>query len=123
MNFGTKQSQDIVEDLIDARTGEVIPAKYSVQIPDIPKLEYDWSQIVTRDGVQVATVGTHWPLSRALNREELDTILRTGTCMGCHQNMSNEELWKKVSTEGKLDPKKHLELMNNMVKTMSEKAK
>jgi len=43
--------------------------------------------------------------------------------MGYHQNMSNKKLWDKVSTEGKLDSKKHLEMMNKMIKFMSEKAK
>lgn len=119
--FGTKQSMNIVEDLINAKTGEIIPKKYSVQIPGIPKLKFDWSKIVERDGTQVATVGTHWPMSRAFNKEELDTLIRAGTCMGCHQNMSRQELWAKISTEGKLDPAKHLEMMNNMIKIMAEK--
>ena len=44
--FGNKQYTDIVEDLIDARTGEIIPKKYSVQIPGIPNLKFDWSKIV-----------------------------------------------------------------------------
>ena len=57
--FGTKQDVDIVEDLINAKTGEIIPKKYSVQIPGIPKLKFDWSKIIERDGTQVATVGTH----------------------------------------------------------------
>lgn len=48
--------------------------------------------------------------------------MRAGTCMGCHQNMTEEELWKKVSTEGKVDPKQHLEMMQKMIKVMSEKA-
>ena len=119
--FGTKQSMDIVEDLIDAKTGEVIPTKYSVQIPGIPDLTFDWSKIVERDGTQLATVGTHWPMSRAFNKEELDTVMRAGTCMGCHQNMSETQLWEKISTEGKLDPAKHLEMMNRMIKFMAEK--
>jgi hypothetical protein len=88
--FGTKQDVDIVEDLINAKTGEIIPKKYSVQIPGIPKVKFDWSKIVERDGTQIATVGTRWPMSRALNKEELDTLLRTGTCMGCHQNMTDQ---------------------------------
>lgn len=65
--------------------------------------------------------GTHWPMSRALNKEELDTVLRAVTCMGCHQNMSQAEIWKKISTEGKLHPAKHLEMMNNMIKIMAQK--
>jgi ferredoxin len=120
--FGTKQYMDIVEDLIDAKTGEIIPQKYSVQIPGIPKLKFNWSKIVERDGTQVATVGTHWPMSRALNKEELNTLLRAGTCMGCHQNMTDKELWQKVSEKGTLDPKQHLEMMNKMIKYMAEKA-
>ena len=67
--FGNKQNKDIVEDLIDAKTREVIPTKYQVQIPGIEKLTFDWSQIVDRDGTQLATVGTHWPLSRAFNKK------------------------------------------------------
>jgi hypothetical protein len=92
--FGNKQYTDIVEDLIDARTGEIIPKKYSVQIPGIPKLKFDWSKIVERDG----------------------------TCMGCHQNMTDKKLWEKVSEKGKLNTKEHIELMNKMIKYMAEKA-
>ena len=119
--FGTRQGENIVMDLMDAVTREIIPAKYSVQIPAIPKLTFDWSQIVTREGKQLATVGTHWPMSRAFNKQELDNFLRAGTCMGCHQNMKEAELWKKVSTEGTIDPKGHLEAMNKMIKFMAEK--
>lgn len=118
--FGQRQAENIVMDLMDATTREIIPAKYSVQIPAIPKLTFDWSQIVTREGKQIATVGTHWPMSRAFNKQELDNFLRAGTCMGCHQNMSETELWKKVSTEGTIDPKAHLEAMNKMIKFMAE---
>lgn len=119
--FGQRHSENIVIDLMNAATQEILPAQYSVQIPAIPKLTFDWSQIVDRDGKQLATVGTHWPLSRAFSKEELDTFLRAGTCMGCHQNMSNEQLWKKVSTEGTVDPKEHLEAMNRMIRYMVEK--
>ena len=119
--FGLRQHEDIVMDLMDAVTREIIPEKYSVQIPAIPKLTFDWSQIVTRDGKQLATVGTHWPMSRAFNKEELNNLLRAGTCMGCHQNMSNKELWEKVSKEGTIDPQGHLEAMNQMIKYMAEK--
>jgi hypothetical protein len=120
--FGPKQYMDIVEDLINAKTGEIIPQKYAVQIPGIPKLKFDWSKIVERDGTQVATVGTHWPMNRALNKEELDRLLRAGTCMGCHQNMTEMKLWEKVSAKGTLDPKRHLEMMNKMIEFMAEKA-
>ncbi|BHH84877.1 cytochrome C [Desulforhopalus sp. 52FAK] len=118
--FGNRQGENIVMDLMDATTREIIPAKYSVQIPAIPKLTFDWSQIVDRDGKQLATVGTHWPMSRAFNKQEIDNFMRAGTCMGCHQNMSEAELWKKVSTEGTIDPIAHLEAMNKIIKFMAE---
>ncbi|MBM9514411.1 hypothetical protein [Desulfogranum marinum] len=118
--FGLRQDESVVMDLMDATTREIIPAKHSVQISAIPKLNFDWSQIVTREGVQLATVGTHWPKSRAFNKQELDNFLRAGTCMGCHQNMSEAELWEKVSTEGTIDSKEHLEAMNKMIKFMAE---
>ncbi len=117
----TKWDKDIVEDLIDARTGKVIPKKYKVQIPAIPKLKFDWSKIVDENGVQLATVGTHWPLSRAFNKEELLTIRRAGTCMGCHQNMTQAELWKRVATKGKLTMKQHMEMLNNIMKMLMKK--
>jgi hypothetical protein len=83
-------------------------------------LTFDWSQFVTREGKQLATVDTHWPMSRAFNKQEIDNFMRAGTCMGCHQNMSEAELWKKVSKEGTIDAKSHLELMNKMIKYMAE---
>jgi hypothetical protein len=60
-------------------------------------------------------------LSRAFNKQELDNFLRAGTCMGCHQNMSETELWSKIATEGTIDPKGHLEAMHKMIKFMAEK--
>lgn len=119
--FGLGQDQDRIVDLMDPTTRQIIPQKYSVQIPAIPKLNFDWSQVVTRDGKQLATVGTHWPLSRAFNKKEIDNFLRTGTCMGCHQNMAEEDLWKKVSAKGTLNTKEHLDAMNQMMRYMAEK--
>jgi hypothetical protein len=121
--FGIRQNENIIIDLMDATTREIFPEKFTVQIPVIPRLDFDWAQIVTRDGKQLATVGTHWPMSRAFNKVELDNFLRAGTCMGCHQNMSDTELWKKVNTEPTIDSKKHLEAMNQMIKYMSEQGK
>jgi hypothetical protein len=118
--FGIRQNENIVEDLTDAKTGKPIPRNYKIQIPAIPKLDFDWSKIVDRDGTQLATVGTHWPLSRAFNKKELDNFMRAGTCMGCHSNMTEKELWKKVSTDGTLDPAAHLKMMNKMVQQMAK---
>lgn len=78
----------------------------------------DLSQVVAENGRQIATVGTQWPLSRALNKIELDGFLRIGTCMGCHRNMDNKVLWEKVSTKGSLDSSRHIELMTQALNNM-----
>ena len=119
--FQAKYTKDIVEDLIDQSTGKVIPKNYKIQINKIPTLENDWSTIVDKDGNQVQVVGSHWPLSRALNKEERTGMDRTGLCMGCHREMTNEELWKKVSTSGTLNMKEHIEKMNKFLHTAAGK--
>jgi hypothetical protein len=117
--FQTRYTEDMVEDLIDQKTGKPIPGRYRIQIPKIEALDFDWSTII-KDGQQVQTVGTHWPLSRALPKETRDAMERTGLCMGCHREMSNEELWGKVSTTGRLNDAQHIELMNKMFKAYAE---
>lgn len=113
--FQTRYPVDIVEDLIDQKTGQVIPGRYQIQIPKIADLDYDWSTII-KDGEQVQTVGTHWPLSRALPKEMRDGMERTGLCLGCHREMTNAELWEKVSTPGTLTDQEHIELLNQILK-------
>ncbi len=111
--FQTRYPEDVVEDLIDQKTGQVIPSTFQVQIPKIEALDFDWSTII-KDGQQVQTVGTHWPLSRALPKEMRDAMDRTGLCMGCHREMTNEQLWSKVAKPGRLDDQQHIELMNKL---------
>ena len=113
--FKTIVQQDRVVDLEDARTGQIIPDQYQTQIVGVPSLFFDWSQIVTREGKQLATVGSHWPLSRAFNQTELDRILRTGLCMGCHGQMKDSKIWQKFSSTPPLDTRAHTQLMEKMV--------
>ncbi len=113
--FQTRYPQDIVEDLIDQKTGQVIPGTFQVQIPKIEALDFDWSTII-KDGQQVQTVGTHWPLSRALPKEMRDAMNRTGLCMGCHREMTNEDLWSKVAQPGRLNDQQHIEMMNKLLR-------
>ena len=120
--FQTRYPVDIVEDLIDQKTGQVIPGRHVVQIPKIADLDYDWSTII-KDGQQVQTVGTHWPLSRALTKEMRDGMERTGLCLGCHREMTNEDLWSKVSTEGTLTDSQHIEMMNKLLRAYAESKK
>jgi len=91
--------------------------------PNIDGLTFDWSRIVTQAGVQLATVGTHWPASRAFNREELGRITRTGLCMGCHQFQADPDIWAKVSSEPSLDTKAHTRLMEKMIQHFSQRKK
>jgi hypothetical protein len=120
--FQTRYVEDIVEDLIDQKTGKVIPGRYQIQIPKIEAMDFDWSTIV-KDGQQVQTVGTHWPLSKALTPEMRAAMERTGLCMGCHREMSNDQLWAKVAKPGQLNDAQHIELMNQMFKAYAESIK
>ena len=120
--FQTRYPVDIVEDLIDQKTGQVIPGRHVIQIPKIADLDYDWSTII-KDDQQVQTVGTHWPLSRALPKEMRDGMERTGLCLGCHREMSNEELWSKVAQPGTLTDNEHIEMLNKLLKTYAASKK
>jgi hypothetical protein len=75
--------KDLIVELTHAM-GNVIPSKATVQSPAIPKLDHDLSQIVTRDGKQLVSVGSHWPLMGPLPQEMREKMERTGVCMGCH---------------------------------------
>ena len=113
--FQNQYANPAVVDLKNQITGELLVDRYQTQIAAIPKLDFDLSQIVSpKDGRQLATVGTHWPLSRAFSREEIDGILRVGLCMGCHREMPNKELWEAVATPGRLSDSDHIKLMNKM---------
>ncbi len=120
--FQTRYPVDIVEDLIDQKTGQVIPGRHVIQIPKIADLDYDWSTII-KDGQQVQTVGTHWPLSRALPQAMRDGMERTGLCLGCHREMTNEELWSKVAQPGTLTDAEHIEMLNKLLRTYAESKK
>ena len=120
--FQNQHARPLVVDLKDARTGEVIPKRTQIQSAAIPNLDFDLSRIVDpEDGRQLATVGTHWPLSRAFNKEEIDGILRIGLCMGCHREMPKKDLWSAVAEPGRLSDKDHTELMNKMFRAYHKK--
>ncbi len=117
--YQLRYPENVVEDLIDQKSGKVIPSKYQVQIPAVEALDFDLSTIIV-DNQQVQTVGSHWPLSRALPKEVRDAMDRTGLCMGCHREMTNADLWSKVSEPGSLTDAEHIELMNKMLKAYSK---
>eukprot|EP01029_Cantina_marsupialis_P003533 TRINITY_DN134235_c0_g1_i1.p1 TRINITY_DN134235_c0_g1~~TRINITY_DN134235_c0_g1_i1.p1 ORF type:complete len:790 (+),score=199.21 TRINITY_DN134235_c0_g1_i1:136-2505(+) len=112
--FMTDQGEDVYMDLQDLRTGKFIPKNKQPQMRGIPGMDYDWSQVVTRDGKQLQTVGTHWPDSRPLDQDQRERMEKTGLCMGCHQNMSDEKLWNKLNSDKKLNADEHVKKMNEI---------
>jgi len=113
--FGRGNDGGLNVDLKTA-TGEVIPQRTQFQRVPIPGLDHDLSQFVTRDGEQLVSVGSHWPLTGPLPQEMREKMERTGLCLGCHQEMTNEELWSKVSTPGWVSNKQHQEVMNKLLR-------
>ena len=100
---------------LQTATGETIPRQYQIQSPAVPSLDHDVSQIITRDGKQLVSIGSHWPLTGPLPAEMRKKMERTGLCMGCHQEMANEDIWSKVNTPGWVDNKAHQDVMNQAV--------
>lgn len=102
-------------DLVTA-TGELIPGKTQPQRKGVPGLTHDLSQVVTRDGEQLVTMGSHWPLTGPLTQEQREKMERTGLCMGCHKEMTNAELWEKVNSPKVLDDPEHIDHMNELLR-------
>ncbi len=83
--------ETLIVDLMTA-DGKVIPKKITIQKPPIDNLSFDWSKIIDENYTQLVTVGHHWSLSRALNKDEIDKLDRRGVCLSCHQSMPNRDL-------------------------------
>jgi hypothetical protein len=80
--------------MVDLETvdGTILPDQTQPQMEPIKNLDHDWSQIVDEEGNQLATVGHHFQLSRAFNKQEMLHISREGTCLACHQDIPTESL-------------------------------
>ena len=105
---------------LETALGEIIPANTQYQSQPVPSLDHDLSQIVTRDGKQLVTVGSHWPLTGPLPQEMREKMERTGLCMGCHQNMTDEDLWAKVNSPGFVDNEEHQAVMDQAVHALAK---
>ncbi|MFQ5350549.1 MAG: cytochrome C [Thermoanaerobaculia bacterium] len=106
--------QGFVVDL-ETALGETIPRQTQMQSQAVPKLDHDLSQIVTRDGEQLVTVGSHWPLTSPLPTATRNKMERTGLCMGCHQNMLDENLWARVNTPAFVNNEQHQAVMDRAI--------
>ncbi len=109
---------DLIVDLLTNQK-QPIPRQYKVQSPAIPKLDHDLSQIVTRDGKQLVTVGSHWELSGPLPAATRKKMERTGLCMGCHQNMVDEGLWAKVNSPAFVNNEQHQAVMDQAIHALA----
>jgi hypothetical protein len=106
---------------LKAPDGQVIPEKTRAQIHAIPGMDFDWSQVVTRDGKQTHTVGSHWTLSGPLPKEMRDKMERTGVCFGCHRLMGDARFWYKLAEPGYLTDQEHLDLMKKAIEAFADR--
>jgi hypothetical protein len=115
--YQQRYPEDIYVDL-ELADGSIWPDVTQIQIPAIPEMTIDWSQIVTREGEQLQIVGSHWPDSRPLDQDQRVRMERTGVCMGCHQNMADTAFWTEevVGKYGRiLSDEEHIEHMNHLI--------
>ncbi|MGD1924149.1 MAG: hypothetical protein ACFB03_08160 [Paracoccaceae bacterium] len=117
--FNLKNSTGFTVDLETAQ-GEIIPSRTQLQSQPVPSLDHDLSQIVTRDGKQLVTVGSHWPLTGPLPTETRNKMERTGLCMGCHQNMTNEEIWNAVNNPRFATNEEHQAVMDQAIHSLAK---
>ena len=106
---------------LETAFGQIIPGVTQLQSQPVPKLDHDLSRIVTRDGEVLVTVGSHWPLTGPLTQAQREKMERTGLCMGCHQNMTDDDLWAKVDSPEFLDNEQHQDVMDQTVHALAEK--
>ncbi|MEM8663104.1 MAG: hypothetical protein AAGF49_03140 [Pseudomonadota bacterium] len=108
---------------LETALGELIPENSQLQSQPIPSLDHDLSQIITPEGKQLVTVGSHWPLTGPLTEDQRTRMERTGLCMGCHQNMTDAEIWDAVNSPGVLDNEEHQKVMDEALQALAEKRK
>ena len=106
---------------LETAFGQIIPGVTRLQSQPVPKLDHDLSRIVTRDGEELVTVGSHWPLTGPLSQAQREKMERTGLCMGCHQNMTDDDLWAKVDSPEFVDNEQHRDVMDQAVPALAEK--
>jgi len=77
--FMKGQGKDFTLDLRNLNTGKIVPKTTQVQMKAIEGMNYDWSVVVDREsGKQTQTVGTHWPDSRPLDKDQRDRMEAAG---------------------------------------------
>jgi decaheme cytochrome c component MtrC/MtrF-like protein len=100
--------------------GQIISKNSKPQFTAIPDLPFDLSQVVTRDGKQLTTVGHHWPLSGPLAQDQRERMERVGVCISCHQDIPDGNLsMLAITSAGEMlgmvphSDKEHSDLLNS----------
>lgn len=70
----------------------------------------DLDQVVTRDDIQLQTVGHHWPLSGPLTKDMRDRMEKVGVCISCHKDF-NPGFFSKIHKKNF-----HLDIMEDVMK-------
>jgi hypothetical protein len=100
---------------LETATGQIIPQQSEFQSQLMPQLDHDLSRILIEDGQQLVSVGSHWDLTGPLPQEMREKMERTGLCLGCHQNMTNEDLRAKVNNQ------EHQDVMDQALPALADK--
>jgi hypothetical protein len=110
-----KSADDLYVDLTTVQ-GELITKSAKAQSPAVPDLPMDLSQVVTRDGKQVQTVGSHWPASRPLDKAQRENMARVGVCISCHKDFPKKSSSKKLreKSEAVIDDEIHADLLRDI---------
>ncbi|MCY4153010.1 MAG: hypothetical protein OXE94_12375 [Aestuariivita sp.] len=108
---------------LETALGEIIPQQTQLQSQPVPSLDHDLSRIVTEDGEQLVTVGSHWPLTGPLPQDMREKMERTGLCMGCHQNMTDAEVWDAVNSEKFVSNQEHQAVMDEAIHALADRRK
>ncbi len=89
--YFSDQSKTTIVDLMTADK-KVLPTKVDEQIPSINTLPFDYSVMIDENGTQLQTVGDHWRLSHALDRDTISKMDRRGVCLSCHKSLPEGNL-------------------------------
>lgn len=104
LGYGIQNSQYMrgyekgIDTDITTAKGDSISVHSTPQMNAIPDLPMDLSQVVTREGKQVQTVGHHWELSGPLTQHQREKMERVGVCIACHQTIPDGTLFVKAIT-------------------------
>jgi len=117
--YFSDQTKSTIVDLMDANQRLLVKG-IDEQISAIPNLKHDYSVMIDENGTQVQTVGSHWRLSQALDKNILDKMDRSGVCLSCHKEIPNKSL--AVSVIGHIKQMSGIDLNNSMHKEIVHKS-